>query len=140
MKAKLILLSKNNTDCPEITRVRPISILPVVTKLFELSILDILVKATDSENFMKTQRGFMKGHSTLDNIKDLLDFWWKSQEERRDNKHIQSALVFYYFKSAHDTVPREILIERLYEVNIPWNVISTIKNMLDNFWLMHEGK
>ena len=60
MNASLILISKNETNNPRIENTRPISILPPVTKLFELSILHNIEKATESQEFNKLQRGFMK--------------------------------------------------------------------------------
>ena len=60
MKARLVLLSKEETNMPEIENTRPISIVPAVTKLFKISILHNLEKATKLDQFNKLQRGFMK--------------------------------------------------------------------------------
>ena len=38
MKAKMILISKDGSRHPKIDKTRPISVLPVITKIFELSI------------------------------------------------------------------------------------------------------
>ena len=72
MKGRLILLSKDNTDHPAIIDTIPTSILPAVTKFFESSILHNLEILTSNEKMSKNQRGFTKGKSTIDNIKDLL--------------------------------------------------------------------
>ena len=74
MKARLILLSKDGTNQPDIEKTRPISILPAITKIFELWILNKLIKVTESAELNKQQRGFIKGSSTSNNIDDLLQF------------------------------------------------------------------
>ena len=61
MKARLVLISKDNTKFPTIDKTRPINILPAITKLFELSLLNKIYKLTESRNFNRNQRGFIKG-------------------------------------------------------------------------------
>jgi hypothetical protein len=61
MEAKLVLFSKDNTEYPDIEKIRPISILPAITKLFESSIHHNLQKITNSSLFCRNQRGFTKG-------------------------------------------------------------------------------
>ena len=51
MEAKLILISKYGTEYPKIEQTRPISVLPTITKIFELSILHHLERAVDSIRF-----------------------------------------------------------------------------------------
>ena len=46
MKAKLILISKDGTEYPKLDKFRPISILPTITKVFDLSILHFFEQAT----------------------------------------------------------------------------------------------
>ena len=82
MKAKLILISKDGTEYPEIDKIRPISILPTITKIFELSILKFLEETTLRPMFWNDQRGFLKGRSTLNNINDVLQTFWDLQKER----------------------------------------------------------
>ena len=55
MRGKLILISKDKTNCPKIENTRPITTLPVITKLFESSILHNLKNKTKSEFFDRTK-------------------------------------------------------------------------------------
>ena len=71
MEVRLILISKDDTEYPEISKTRPISVLPTITKIFELSILHYLEDAVKSILFCENQRGFIKGWSTVNNISDL---------------------------------------------------------------------
>ena len=71
METRLILISKDDTEYLEISKTQPISVLPTITKIFELSILYYLEDAVKSILFCENQRGLIKGWSTLNNISDL---------------------------------------------------------------------
>ena len=73
MKAILILLSKEDNEAPPVHKIRPFSILPTITKIFETFFVYNLEKVTQSPIFSRCQRGFMKGKSALQNIEDILD-------------------------------------------------------------------
>ena len=138
MKARLILLSKDGTNQPDIEKTRPIRILPVITKVFELWILNKLIKVTESAEFNKQQRGFIKGSSTSNNINDLLQFGRGMQIRRKLDKREQGAFAFFDLKNAYDTVTRELLIQKLQQFHIPCNIISTVTEMLWKFCLKYR--
>ena len=114
--------------------------LPSITKLSELSILHNLETATKSPIFNKNQRGFMKNCSTIINIIDLMENWYELISKRITSKQECRAFVFFDFRKAYDSVPRDILIKRLLQFGTPCNVIKIIKNMLNDFWLQYEGE
>ena len=60
MRGKLILISKDKTDCPKIENTRPITILPAITKLFESSILHNLENITKSDFSERTKEDSQK--------------------------------------------------------------------------------
>ena len=61
IKAKLILISKNNNKYPIIDKTRPISVLPFITEISESSIKHHLEAIMNKENiFDDYQRGFKK--------------------------------------------------------------------------------
>ena len=110
MKARLILLSKEDNEAPPVHKTRPISILSTITKIFETSIMHNWEKVMQSPIFSRSQRGFMKGKSTLQNIEDILDYAKNLQQSKR-NKIINTAtIVFFDFEKAYDNVSRDILI------------------------------
>ena len=111
MKARLILISKDNTDHLKIIDTRLISILPAVTKFFELIIFHNLKTLTSSKLISKYQRGFIKGKRTSDNIKDLLSIskLLKKDKTTKDTP----TIVFFDLCKSYDTVPRNLLIENL---------------------------
>ena len=69
---KLIIISKDKLDNPTIDKAKPILVLPAITKFLESSILHTLEDKIQSDQFWYNQRGFTKGKSTLDNIKDAI--------------------------------------------------------------------
>ena len=73
MRGKMILISKDKTNSPNIESTRPITLLLTIIKLFENSIVHNLKEIIISDKFNKNQRGFIKGKSTLDNIRDVLN-------------------------------------------------------------------
>ena len=107
MNAKLVLISKDDTETPPIHKTRPISILPTITKIFESSIIHNLEKITQSPVFSKNQRGFMKGKSTLDNIEDIIRLAKNLQMQRRQGTVKTATIVFFDFEKAYDNIPRK---------------------------------
>ena len=98
MEGRLVLISKINT--PEINDTRPISVLPAITKIFETSILHNLERLTISPAFSKNQRGFTKGNSTLDNIKEVIEIARKLRDNKA--KYETPSLIFFDFCKAYD--------------------------------------
>ena len=137
MEARLILISKEDTEYPSIEKAHPISILPTITKIFELSIIHHHEVATKSPIFWKNQRGFLKEKSTINNICDLLSL---GKNFKIINKKESPTIVFFDFKKAYDLVPRNILAEKLQKFNIPCNIIKIIGDILNKFTLIYEGK
>ena len=82
----------------------------------------------------------MKGKFTLQNIEDILDYAGNLQKLKR-NKIINTAtIVFFDFEKAYDNVSRDILIEKLQKLNLPWNITKLIKDMLNKFNLDYYGE
>ena len=137
IKAKLILISKDGAEYPKIGQIRPISILPTITKIFELSILHFLEQATLSPKFWNDQRGFLKGRSTFNNINDVLKTFRDLQTNKKSNKNLKPLIIFFDFKKAYDSISRQILLTKLNDFEIPTNIINLISNMLKKFTLIY---
>ena len=90
--------------------------------------------------FNKKQRGFIKGSSTIHNIQDVLAAAKSLQERRNHDKSNTGTIVFFDLTKAYDMVDRDILIQKLLSFSIPFNIICTIKDMLDKFTLTFEGQ
>ena len=128
MEARLILISKEDTKYPSIEKTRPISILPTITKIFELAIIHNLEAATKSPIFWKNQRGLLEEKSTFNNICDLLSLDKNIKKTSKIiNKKESPAIVFFDLKKVYDLIPRNILTDKLQKFNIPCNIIK-------NYW------
>ena len=138
MEGRLVLISKNKSDTPEINDTIPISVLPTITKIFETSILHNLERITASISFSKNQRGFTKGKTTLDNIKEVIEIAKKLRVNK--TKSETPALAFFDFSKTYDSVPRELLLTKLIKMNTPCNIVKLILNMLRKFRLKIGGE
>ena len=138
MKARLVLLSKDGTNYPPIDKTRPISILPAITKLFELSILNKIYNVTESKQLNGHKSGFIRGSSTVRNIEDLPSYSTKYQKELYSSKSI-AAIVFFDLKNAYYLVPREKLLIKMKEFKINESIILIVQKMLNGFSLKFES-
>ena len=88
---------------------RPISILPVFSKLFERCIYNRICKfITDFKIIPTCQHGFLKGFSTESAVISLLNFL----HDTINNKEV-SINIFIDFKKAFETVNHRILFQKL---------------------------
>ena len=139
MKSKVVLISKENNNTPEIMNTRPIAILPAITKAFELSIIRNLEKIAYEQNYIShNQSGFTPKKSTIENIDDLFDFWMKAKERRKETRS-SSALIFIDLKRAYDCVNRNKLLNLLNEARIPGDIIEIIKEMFNKSQITIDG-
>ena len=82
----------------------------------------------------------MKKWSTSTNISQLISRGLELKQRRKNCKHETAALIFFDFNKIYDSVPRDILIRKLMEFNIPWNIVKLIKNMLKDFTLHYNNE
>ena len=123
--AKVIALHKSgNKHDPN--NFRPISLLPVINKIFEKLIYNRMNTFFEKHNIIKeTQFGFRKGHST-----DLaVSKFYEDTLLSLDN-NISTCAILLDLSKAFDSVSRDILLFKLYNYGIRGNIYELIKSYL----------
>ena len=88
---------------------RPISILPIISKVFEKEVFRQLYEYFNENSLLsKFQSGFRPGYSTLSALIQMCDSWF----ENMDNGKL-TGVVFLDIRKAFDSIDHEILLKKL---------------------------
>ena len=112
--------SANVTPVPKggssdaVSNFRPVSVLPVVVKIFERLIHQQLYSYLQEHNILDSaQFGFRPGHSTQDGLVSLVEEWREAMDEDR-----LVGSVFLDLSKAFDMVDHSILLRKLQRYGI----------------------
>ena len=96
---------------------RPVSVLPVLSKVYERIIMTQLVKFIDeTAKYQPTQHGFRKSYSTVTCLLKLRDDILRAMDRGE-----VTISVFADYSKAFDTIDYETLIRKLYNLKISKN-------------------
>ena len=88
---------------------RPISLLPIISKIFEQEFFQQLYKYMNENNLIsKFQSGFRPGYSTLSALIQMCDAWFNNM----DNGEL-TGVVFLDIQKAFDCIDHNILLDKL---------------------------
>ena len=111
-----------------VSNLRPVSILPLPTKIIERIIHDRIMFHLERNNLLeKNQGGFRKNHSTMDTIAKFTNDIFEGINKRKC-----TTSVFIDLAKAFDTVNHEILLKKLKILGIQGNLITLLGNYLTN--------
>ncbi len=125
--ARVIPLYKSG-DRSDITNYRPISLLPVFSKIFEKLIHSRVSSFLEKHNVIyNKQFGFRKRHSTIHALNTAVTQVVNSLNSK------QAVLgIFLDFSKAFDTIKHDILMDKLEHYGIRGNIHTLFKNYLTN--------
>lgn len=132
--AKLIVIPKKDRDRNNLNNLRPISMLPNISKVFEI-VINIKISKVIVQNSLNSfkQFGFKYGHSTLHAINLLV-----SEINWNWNKKFVTGACFIDFEKAFDTIWLQGLIAKLMSYGFPLYLLVLIYNMIfDRKFIVH---
>lgn len=123
-KRALICPVPKKGDLSRISNYRPISLIEVTRKIFEMCILDQLQSNIE---LSREQGGFRSGRSTVDQVAclDKLIKYYLSRGQR-------SYMAFLDIKAAYDSVPRGELWRRCQAVGMNYLLLDILRAMFDH--------
>lgn len=107
---------------------RPISVLPIMSKIFEKIIYNRLDQHLTSSNFLyKKQYGFRSHSNTLSACIDLVT----TVKTKIDKKQIALG-IFIDLKKAFDTISHKLLIHKLHAIGFRGTALKMLQSYLSN--------
>ena len=105
---------------------RPISLLPLLSKLLEKHIYGLINQHLQSHGFFAdSQWGFTEGRSTVTALIKCVDDWLKALEEGKE-----ICAVFFDYRKAFDTVPHQPLIAKLSALDLDNSIVCWLQDYL----------
>ena len=110
----------------EASNYRPISLLPVVSKLLERHFHQHITKFLNEVNpLCNRQWGFQPGKSTVTALLSVTHNWFKSLESGHD-----VCSIFFDLRKAFDSVPHRLLLDKLTGYGLDSHIVSWICSYL----------
>lgn len=124
--AKVIALDKPGKDPTIPSNKRPISLLPVIGKLFEKVILERMVDFENANNIIiKQQFGFRSQHSTTQQLMRIIEF-----VTLRFNDNKSTGMVMLDIEKAFDSVWHDALVHKLAQYHFPTFILKIVQSFL----------
>lgn len=115
-------------DKSKVSNYRPISLLPVISKLYEKLIHKRIYQFLQANSFFtERQCGFRPGMGTNDSINNFLTYVYESL-----NNNLNVLAIYYDLTKAFDTINHTVLLSKLEGAGIRGLCLQLIKNYLSS--------
>ena len=105
---------------------RPITILPIISRLFEKIVIKSLSSHLDKHNIiLDNQHGFRKQRYCETALLSLIDNWY-----RQIDKDVTVVAAALYYTKAFDTIRHDLLLHKLTEIGINCVALNWLKSYL----------
>lgn len=133
--SEVIMIQKPGKDPNEVSSYRPISLLPIMSKLFEKLFIKRIKVIVENQHLVPNhQFGFREKHSTIDQVHRLSN----TIEEALESKKVCSA-IFLDVAQAFDKVWHQGLVEKLTQL-LPRQHMDILVSYLSNrFFRIKKG-
>lgn len=127
-KAKVVVIPKKDKDITNPRNLRPISLLPNISKIFEMCINNTINTTCKNNDLISDRQfGFKHKHSTINAINLLVsDINWNW------NKKLCTGACLIDMEKAFDTIWIPGLIHKLINFKFPMSLVILIYNMIAN--------
>ena len=127
-KSATIIPIKKTPNCNTVNELRPISLLPLPSKILEKIIYKQCIKhLTDNQYLDPNQFGFQKNSSTITAISEITDDIYESIEKKQP-----TIAAFIDFQKAFDKLNHNILLKKLKFFGFTDSAIKFFKNYLSD--------
>ena len=128
MKVAVIKPLHKKEDKNNMGNYRPISILPVLSKIIEKSATNQLVKYFEDNNLLSPyQHAYRKGHSTTTCLAEVINYVHNLTDKK---KHC--AIVSLDLSKAFDSINHQLLLNKLLQLQLSDSTIKWIDSYLSN--------
>ena len=125
-KKSLVVPIPKNSETKEPTNYRPISLLPIVSKVLERHVYNVIMNHLAQHNpLTANQWEFLEGRSTVTSLLHITDQWLKVLEDGHD-----MCAVFFDFRKAFDSVPHLPLLTKIHSLGLNANLVTWLNNYL----------
>ena len=128
MKKAVIIPIHKKENPDEISNYRPISILPILSKIFERLAVDQLVEYLEKNNLISpNQHAYRKLHSTVTCLSEVINHVYTLLENK---KH--TAIASLDLSKAFDSINHKLILKKLRNLGLKPEAVLYIKSYLNN--------